>query len=444
MPEAPKAWTVLVYIAADVPERDMRESASDSLEQMRSVGSTGKIDIVAQADFTEKPTHRFWFPPQADSDQGSLGACIVKTLTNVNSGSKEALQSFLQWGTSNYPARNYMFIFWGHGYGLDDYDPFPKYLLDVLRSHAELYKFEPGASGSSSHLDGESLDELQGVESDLERYWMTIASSMPDFSSKTVLMNQAVGEVLRDVKAKLPEGQHLEIIGMDACNMAMAEVWYEMIGGPSIAIGSEYTIPYSSWPYDLILEYLASHPQAMPRELAAATVDLYAEYYSRPRTRERVTLSACDLEHVGQLTERMKALVDAILPRVVKPAFVRAVFHARNRTLEFETAGFIDLCNFCELLKKDLPDTDVADAADGVMQAINGLVLATRAAPSRFNISRARGIAIYFPQWIQNPDRRSSIQRKAMTYLRGPYNDLQFVKSTGWGNFLLQLLEERD
>src|SRR6185369_2088512 len=75
-----------------------------------------------------------------------------------------------------------------------------------------------------------------------------ITSSMPDFSSRSLLSNRDVGEVLREIQSGLPEGQQLEILGMDACNMAMAEVWYEMLDGPSIVVGSEYDIPFSSWP----------------------------------------------------------------------------------------------------------------------------------------------------------------------------------------------------
>lgn len=435
-----KSWTVLVYIAADVPERDMREAALNSLEKMRGVGSGEDFDVAAQIDVTDKPTQRFWFPPNPDRKESSLGSCLKETLRNVDSGSKEALLDFLNWGIKNYPARKYMFVLWGHGYGLDDYDPFPKYLLEILKPHTEIYPTAPLRDDSNGPTAAFALDEQRSLEPNLERYWALIASVMPDFSSKTLLLNRDIGLALRAVQASLPGGQRIEIIGLDACNMAMAEVWYEMAGGASIAIGSEYAVPYASWPCDLILQHLSQNQRATPAELAKASVDCYAEYYSLSRTRERVTLSACAMTEVDRLTERIKALVAVLLPKIGQLAFARTIFHARNRTLEFETAGFIDLSNFCEWLEADVAEPEVAAAAQGVIESISQFVLANQTAPYNSKMSRAKGLAIYFPRWIENPDRRSSIQRRAMEYLSGPYRESEFAKKTRWSEFLLGLL----
>lgn len=435
-----KLWTILVYLAADVPERDMRQAALTNLEQMRRVGSGENFHVAAQIDVTDKPTHRFWFPPNPNQDESDLSSCIKETLKNVNSGSKEALHDFLNWGITNYPAQKYMFVLWGHGYGLDDYDPFPKYLLEVLRPHSESYLTAPLKHNSTGEMTGFELDEAEGLEPNLERYWMLIADSMPDFSSRTLLLNKDIGQTLREIQENLPSGQRVEIIGLDACNMAMAEVWFEMIGGASIAIGSEYTIPYASWPYDQILEYLVENHAAQPAELAKAAVERYAEYYSQPRQRERVTLSACSMTEIDELAARIQKLVEVLLPQIGQRGFSRTVFHARNRTFEFDAAGFIDLCNFCELLKTDLEEPEIVAAAEGVIAGVSRFVIANQTAPENTRISRAKGIAIYFPDWIQNPNRRSSIQRKAMEYLEGPYRELEFVRKTRWIDFLLELL----
>jgi hypothetical protein len=327
-----------------------------------------------------------------------------------------------------------MFIFWGHGYGLDDYDPFPKNVLDLLQPDASLQRLQP-ADTSQPVLAGQPL------EGELERYKGLIENSMSDFTSRSVLLNSDIASVLREVKAKLPYGQQLAIVGMDACTMAMAEVWFEMIGGPSILIGSEYSIPVSSWPYDLILAALGAKPDMQPSELATTTIDCFVSYYSQSKTKGRVTLSACNLDTVSDLAESVEQLVQALLPQCDKPGFKRMAFHARNRALEFDSAGFIDLRNFCELLQKDTTDCDLAAATARVMRGVDSFVIARKWAPADGSkLSRAKGIAIYFPRWIESYNPKSSIQRDALQYLSGAYGRLRFAEWTGWGKFLLRML----
>jgi hypothetical protein len=427
--KSPKSWTVLLYIAADVPERAIRQAALNSLEQMRMVGSSGGVDLAAQADLMGNPTQRYYFPQQPDSGCKSIDSCIQQTVPDVNSGSKQAFRDFLAWGTSTYPARKYMTVCWGHGYALDDYNPFSRYSL-VRQRRGKIH--EPAlAIAGSTHWPGTM------TAGGISEFKADIMSSMPDFSSKSVLLNREIGEVLREVRGSLPDGQQLEVFGMDACNMAMAEIWYEMIGGASIVVGSEHAIPSSSWPYHLILTSLGANPAMEPSELAAVAVDRYAEYYSQQRAKDRVTLSACDLRHTSMLVTQMKALVKAMHAQIKSKAFRLTVFRARNRTFEFGGFGLIDLCNFCELLKKNVSDSSIAEAAENMMQAIHHFAFAKKSKP--YN-ARAKGLAIYFPRWIESPDFRSSVQRQALEYLRGPYGDLKFVRETAWGDFLLGML----
>jgi hypothetical protein len=425
----PKSWTVLLYIAADVPMRDMRKAALDSLEQMRTVGSGSCVDLAAQADLTGEPTRRYYFPKQPDSNYTTIDTCIHETVRNVNSGGKQALRDFLVWGTRHYPARKYMVVCSGHAYGLDDYNPFPQSPPGRLRLHGEIDKRAPVIN--SFVIPGAAGDRIQAIRPD-------ITSSMPDFSSRSLLSNRDVGEVLREIQSSLPEGQQLEILGMDACNMALVEAWYEMLDGPSIVVGSEYDIPVSSWPYDRILEPLNAKPMMTPSELAAVTVQRYAEYYSQAATRSRVTLSACDLRHANALAGHMANLVRTMRSKMNDATFRQVVYSVRNRTLELGTFGLIDLHHFCELLKSAVSDPDVAHAAESVMQSVDRFAFANESRPYGSKISRARGLAIYFPPWLEAPDFRSSTQRQALEYLRGPYRELKFVQETGWGDLLLK------
>ena len=52
-------------------------------------------------------------------------------------------------------------------------------------------------------------------------------------------------------------GRKLDVLGLDACLMAMGEVGYQSKGSASFMIGSEQTEPAEGWPYTAVLGELA-------------------------------------------------------------------------------------------------------------------------------------------------------------------------------------------
>ncbi len=89
----------------------------------------------------------------------------------------------------------------------------------------------------------------------------------------------------------------LDILGMDACLMSMAEVGYQIHDSAAFTVGSEQTEPLDGWPYHTILAGLAKNPAMTPRDLSALIVKKYLASY----TRDAVTQSACDLDKADAL-----------------------------------------------------------------------------------------------------------------------------------------------
>jgi hypothetical protein len=427
----------MVYLAADTPDEKLTEGAWKSLERLRSAGSSDAVKAVAQADLPKQPTRRFVFPRQPDPAAGDALHCVDQKLHNVDSGSREAVRDFVQWGQHRCPAENYMVVLWGHGYGTDDYDPFPK-LVAKLAPDPNFYNL----SGEGRLAAGAGMAALTREDylRHTQRHQELTYSCLPDFHSRQSLRNRDVGDALRDVIAN--GGKPTAVLGMDACTMAMAEVWLEMLSGASFTVGSEYAIPYNSWPYDAILRRLHERPEMTAPQLAAAVVHAFNDFYSTPGNERTVTLSACDLARAGELVDAAGRLVDCLVPLADHAASRHAIFHARNRTLQFDPHGFIDLRNFCQLVGSLLSKRSVTKVCHDVMRAVDAFVIACRHAPSpESKLSLATGLSVYFPKWIENPDFRSSSEREARKELRGHYARQVFARRTGWHRLLLALMK---
>ncbi|MFL6274145.1 MAG: peptidase C11, partial [Blastocatellia bacterium] len=93
MPQAyEKEWTVMVYFAAD---NNLEPNAKDNLEQMRQVGSSDEVNVIAEIDYVgDAPTKRYYFEPGATLDD-----CVVNdNLEDINTGDPKALIDFICWG----------------------------------------------------------------------------------------------------------------------------------------------------------------------------------------------------------------------------------------------------------------------------------------------------------------------------------------------------------
>jgi len=106
--------------------------------------------------------------------------------------------------------------------------------------------------------------------------------------------------VVRAVAASL---RKLDLLGMDACLMSMAEVGYQVRSSVELTVGSEQTEPVDGWPYDALLAELARNPAMTGRDLSTMIVTKYVASYRR----DPVTQSACDLTKSAALAEAITA-----------------------------------------------------------------------------------------------------------------------------------------
>lgn len=421
----PKQWTVLVYMGADdKPGSRLPASGLESLRQMCRVGSSRDVDIVAQADITGQPTRLYYFTRGA-----ALEDCVLNpsNLYNWDSGEPQVLEQFVRWGMSAYPARRYLLILWGHGTGLDEACYWePPYYVAKVPEHT---------LASVTRLGHVREHESKGLFDE-------VSFVLPDYTSYSSLRNQQLGLVLKKIREE--RGAKLALLGIDACVMSMAEVWYEMRDGVSMGVGSENTMPLSSWPYERILGKLVALPRIDQRRLARNIVREFKDYYQQPSHDRAVTLSACDLSQADDLANATAKLTEALLAGLPDRIMRHTILAARIKAQHFYVPDYMDLGSFCELLGEMLPhDTPLSRACADTRRVIQRQFIKQAAATGK-RLRESEGVSIYFPRWIAAPDRTSGKIRDAIAGLATNYAQLHFIRKTRWNEFLLHMLEAFD
>ena len=248
-----KAWTVLVYMAAD--NKDMPPYAYWHLHSMeaafaepgQSAASSLDADVLVQLDLLQpvgvRRLHMMRSPepyqPDLDADDfrrsmpADIRSPIVELLAEETIPPEESLRRFLDWGVSEYPADRYLVIVWGHGLGWrpaglpgNTYDP------AVLRG-------------------GVAFDDTQRAVLD------------------TPGLRGALAAVARDRLG----GRPIDVYASDACLMQSLEVATELADVSRYVVGSEQIEDYLGFPYRTFLPALNGTAPAPPAPAACPQAD---------------------------------------------------------------------------------------------------------------------------------------------------------------------------
>ena len=370
-----RLWTYMVYMGAD---NNLSPAGLNDLNEMETVGSTSRVAIVVQAEFSPdystgvtNETLRFYVEQDSDPTEPDLSA--GQSIGNVDMGSPEALTDFIKWATQNYPAQNYALILWDHGDGWREIH---------LKNGIFRGAIEDETSGSFMSLP----DLAKGVED---------------------------------------SGVTMSIVNFDACLMAMYEVAYEFKGLTNYMVFSEETEPGNGDPYDTILADLVANPTMNSATLAATMVNRYDEFYTDARV--GTTLSAVDMSKLDNLDTKVRALSVALS----NSGENTAISNAQSECQSYYETSFRDLYDFCACLKNEMSDTVSINAATEVQTAINQMVIANQInSTTSTNLDNSYGLAIYIP----NSSETTSSEISAYGNLA--CNQTRASASGTWGAFV--------
>jgi hypothetical protein len=385
----------MVYMAGD---NNLDPEGVQDLKEMKKVGSTDKLNIIAQFDRAQGHVARRYYLRKG----GIVTGDAVASLGAVNTGDPKFLYDFIQWGIKNYPADHYLLVLWNHGQGWDDTDLFA---AERFRSLRRL------ATGRVRHAVFRTPVRLAMERAKTEADYRAI---LIDDNAKDFLDNQEMEKVLADTALLL--NRKLDILGMDACLMSMAEVGYQICQSADFTVGSEQTEPVAGWPYDRVLGALARNSEMTSRDLSMLIVEKYLESYTEA---DGVTCSACDLSKAEGLAVAVAGMAGSLKNNLNDPSIRTRLLTVRSQVQYYEVSDNIDLVDFCSLLVKADPGASVATACQQVIQAVQaGYVI--KQGFKGAAMGNSNGVAIYFPTRTVSP----------------LYTGLEFSKKTGWDTFL--------
>jgi hypothetical protein len=376
-------WTVIVYLDAD---NNLESAGIDDINEMEIVGSTTDVNIVVQVDripysvlaannegYLDNISNSNWTSTRRyyitqDFDSVQINSQLISDLGELNMGDPQTLVDFANWAVANYPAKKYLLVIWNHGGG--------------FRSPA--YTTKDIAWDDTSGGDKITMSELEYALS-------AISTQM---------------------------GKKVDIVGMDACLMAMTEVAYQIKDYADILVTSEESEPNDGWPYDTILGQLVVNPTTSPEQLATDIVDKYI--YSYPSY--DVTQSAIDLSHMDTLATQLSNLALAIMSDTLTPKniYINAAYSSQY----YGDPDFIDLYDFCNKIFYYSNNLEVKTIVLIVQQTLLNFTV-INSGYNGWSVSGSEGLSIYFPWYY--------------AYNSNKYNSTNFAQDTFWDEMLLSL-----
>jgi hypothetical protein len=371
VPNIPE-WTVMIYLDAD---NDLESAGINDINEMEMVGSSSKVNIIVQADRIPgydisnsdwTNTRRYYITQDFDPIQ--INSLLKGDLGELNMGDSQTLIDFASWAVIEYPAEKYLLVIWNHGGG--------------FRSPA--YTTRDIAWDDTSGGDKITMPELEYA--------------------------------LSAISAQI--GKKIDIVGMDACLMAMTEVAYQIKDHADILVASEENEPGDGWPYDTILAQLVASPTMSSMQLAADIVDKYI--YSYPSY--NVTQSAIDLSYMDTLANQLSELAQYIKNDSLTPKanYIFAAYYSQH----YSDPDFIDLYDFCSKVLIYSYNVQVKSIALNIQQTLVSSVVIN----SNYNgwsVSGSKGLSIYFPWYY--------------AYNSNKYSSTNFAQDTFWDGMLLSL-----
>jgi hypothetical protein len=378
-------WAILLYISAD---RALTNFAVESLKQLkRSAG--GGIIALAQMEATgEGQARRYVFDGRTDpnsSIENDLQAPTDPAPLPGGIANPGNLTEFVKWASRHKEARHRCLFLWGHGYEL--------LLNDDLTSVRQGAK----NGGISANSFGEAQD---GADPG------TLATDRGGNDHGTAGHNYLAPRSLKQaLESAKPFSGVLDIIGIDACCLCLAELASELGDCGDFLVASQEDVPDASFPYEEILLKLKDHDRDDVEGICTAIPKLYArayeDYVIAPETgMKEVTLTSLRLKNLADITGPLRGLAATLLSSIADPAARKAVLGARQGARDFALGLFVDLRDFCFQLSARLPEGELKSACDSVSRAIDAgkrpdCIVANRASDGAE--TRCHGLSIYLP-----------------------------------------------
>lgn len=369
-------WTILVYMQAD---NDLAPFAKNNIQSMKKVSYKDDVAVLVHWNKLYADTFsRFKIEHAKHREDSTSGGIPAKAVA-------DGLIDAVRWAVTSYPAEHYMLVLWNHGTGILD--------------HSLRHRY-----GFISNL---SWLEIPGLPSPLDR------GILYSTAHNIYLNNHDLAECLRVISDEIL-GRKIDIIGMDACLMAMLEVGYQIKDYANLFVSSQNVEAGMGWYYEELLRPLTEEAkQTTPLQLCKQILFAYNLYY-KPRL-PFYTQSVLDLSQMSGIVAHLDQIVLSFYACCTEnsPDVMWKLVHlARRRTLKFGSNNYLDLYDFFEkfavliknhlhgdgLKKNTLIQTDsLSDLMHLLHRGMHKIKQAVLGNVAGSSCQRAQGLSLYFP-----------------------------------------------
>lgn len=434
-------WTILVFLNGD---NNLEPYALSDFREMARVGSTDRVNIVTQFDRNGTSTISgipLWSQClrfRVEQGMEPIPQNALEDLGEMNMGDGAVLADFVRWGMERFPAKRYMLDIWDHGQGWRLAEAMPvRGTADELIAHRRFRREAVAAECEEvarlrNEDGGDEPSRAKSRDVGTLSSGRVIESSYRYISTDDTNNDKLFNREIQDALTGALGGRQLDVIGFDACLMAMVETAFAMRGVARVMVGSEELEPGDGWNYSDWLQQLVTYPTTDAAGLGAMLVDAYERTYDGVDS--DVTLSALELGRMEQLASLIDRLTTALNARLgTELANIR---NAR-RACAVYAPGYglhgIDLARFCDQLVASAQSNDLRNAAQAVAVEVRASVIKNYAGPGRQGKFGSHGLAIYFPEtralFNTDPDRQGYLQGNA-------HFPVEFVQQHDWDEFL--------
>jgi len=439
-------WCLMFYIQAS---NNLSRFAKYNIEAMAEVGSCKSFHIIVQWHQPRQPG--IW---RYKVEKGSVDLKYSDGNADTSDCAKNLID-FVSWSVKNFAAKKYALILWNHGVGILDPvwgNPIPVYVNGDYNPRVDVEGITSLETNKEELNDGKPLFEgkFQSAhrllscdtktplldEYSHEQLNDVIRGILFDEYNHTYLNNERMVFALRVIKEKVLGGKKLDVLGIDACLMAMAEVMLQVRDYVDYFVSSQEVELAQGWHYKEFLERMV-HGPTTPQQFLKNVVESYERLY-KGKT-QLYTQSGLALDKIKQLRDQIDKVSLAFKANLVANgvAFKELVKRARSKCLQFSTPTYIDLHSFYTecVTQIDQVSTDSKQKFADIsslqylktllqegMDFITTMVIANTASS---NLARARGISIYFPRY----------------FIDQSYPKTEFAHENQWLEFLALNLE---
>ncbi|MBA3752015.1 hypothetical protein H0X06_04440 [Candidatus Dependentiae bacterium] len=385
----------IVFMAA---RNDLYPYAGRNIKQLQANTSSDHVKIFVRLDL-KKPDRN------AETKQFFIenkNIQFVGSQEYLDSGDENSLIETIRTAYTTWPAEKVVLVIWNHGTG--GIEPS---IIKALNP-SELFHFN----------NKKNLIELERSRGFID--FITQGSPYEnktkgicfDDSSGNYLTIKKLARVLHVATTKILK-KKFSILACDACLMSGIDVFSSFHNSIDYFVGSQEVVLGTGYNYDLMLEPLLSKRMTCDELFASHCVSAFQKTYGK--ITEDYTHCAIDVQFCEQLERNIDTLALSLIfgldqqeNKSVKAALRKS--RNKNNCTYFKEPTYIDIDNFYENLLLALPNCTLKTQESTLffIEHVTKLLLEGRTIMHTMvkanavgkNLQKARGISIYFPEYI--------------------------------------------